>query len=230
MAILLHDLCGVGDRRFSPYCWRTRMALAHKGLAVEARPTPFTKIGLIAGGGQKSVPVIEDNGRVIADSWDIAVYLEETYPDRPTLFGGPGGIALSKFVEAWTFSAIHANLIRLIVKDIHDRLLPEDRAYFRASREKRFGATLEEVQAGREARLPRLHEALAPLSETLAKQPFLGGDGPLFADYIVFGPLQWARVISPFRVLPPPGDPVTDWFERCLDLFDGLGRAMPQAV
>ena len=230
MAILLHDLCGAGDRRFSPYCWRTRMALAHKGLAVESRPTPFTGIAKIAGGGQKTVPVIEDNGRLVADSWAIAFYLEETYPDRPSLFGGPGGVALSKFVENWTQSAIHANLIRLIVKDIHDRLLPEDRAYFRQSREKRFGVRLEEVQAGREERLARLHGALAPLSTTLAKQPFLGGDGPLHADYIVFGSLQWARVISPFRVLPPPGDPVTDWFERCLDLFDGLGRSMPAAA
>ena len=33
MAITLYDLCGRDERlRFSPYCWRVRMALAHKGL------------------------------------------------------------------------------------------------------------------------------------------------------------------------------------------------------
>jgi len=34
MTIVLHDLTGADDRRFSPNCWRTRMALAHKGLEV----------------------------------------------------------------------------------------------------------------------------------------------------------------------------------------------------
>ena len=34
MAITLYDLAGADEhRRFSPYCWRTKMALAHKGLA-----------------------------------------------------------------------------------------------------------------------------------------------------------------------------------------------------
>ena len=41
MAITLYDLAGAEtDRRFSPFCWRTRMALAHKGLAFEARYDP----------------------------------------------------------------------------------------------------------------------------------------------------------------------------------------------
>jgi hypothetical protein len=32
MAIKLYDLAGAkSERRFSPFCWRTKMALAHKG-------------------------------------------------------------------------------------------------------------------------------------------------------------------------------------------------------
>jgi glutathione S-transferase len=63
----------------------------------------------------------------------------------------------------------------------------------------------------------------------LTYQPFIGGDGPLFADYIVAGALQWVRVVSPFRFLEK-GDPVAAWFERCLDLHDGLGRRVPAAA
>lgn len=37
------------------------------------------------------VPIIEDNGKVVNESFDIALYLERTYPDKPSLFGGPGG-------------------------------------------------------------------------------------------------------------------------------------------
>lgn len=32
MTIQLYELVGADDRRFNPFCWRTRMALAHKRL------------------------------------------------------------------------------------------------------------------------------------------------------------------------------------------------------
>jgi len=37
------------------------------------------------------VPIIQDGDKVVKDSFAIAQYLERTYPDRPSLFGGPGG-------------------------------------------------------------------------------------------------------------------------------------------
>ena len=37
------------------------------------------------------------------------------------------------------------------------------------------------------------------------------------------GPLLWARNTSTFEILEA-GDPIVGWFERCLDLFDGLAR------
>ena len=42
MPIILHDLAGADPAlRFSPYCWRTKLALAHKGLAVTTLPWRF---------------------------------------------------------------------------------------------------------------------------------------------------------------------------------------------
>ena len=56
MAIKLYDLAGAEtDRRFSPYCWRARMALAHKGLEVETIPWRFTEKDAIAFSGQGRV-------------------------------------------------------------------------------------------------------------------------------------------------------------------------------
>jgi len=44
MPIVLYDLAGAEpDRRFSPFCWRTKMALAHKGLEAETVPWRFTE-------------------------------------------------------------------------------------------------------------------------------------------------------------------------------------------
>lgn len=230
MAIVLYDLCaGDTERRFSPHCWKVRMALAHKGLDYETRATPFTKIREIGDGFSATVPVIDDGGRLVRDSFDIALYLEATYPDRPSLFGGEGGKAMARFVESWALATVHPPMTGLMVKDIHDRLGADDQVYFRESREKRLGRTLEEAQSGREDRLAAWRAGLQPLRNMLARQPFIGGEGPLFADYIVFGPLQWARVISPFRLVADD-DPVNAWFERCLDLHGGVGRAMTAAA
>jgi hypothetical protein len=61
---------------------------------------------------------------------------------------------------------------------------------------------------------------------TLKTQPFLGGDAPNYADYIVFGPFQWARVVSPFKLLAEE-DPVHAWREKLLAAFDGMARKSP---
>ena len=86
--------------------------------------------------------------------------LEETYPDAPSLFGGAAGRALTLFVQDWAIATLQVGLINLIVLDIWQSLSPEDKDYFRASREKRFGRSLEEVQAGREERLPSFQKGL----------------------------------------------------------------------
>jgi glutathione S-transferase len=68
--------------------WRVRYALAHKGLAFESVPLGFTKIQRAFSGQFKTLPVIEDGPTMLAESWDIAEYLERTYPAKP-LFAGP---------------------------------------------------------------------------------------------------------------------------------------------
>jgi glutathione S-transferase len=226
MAIVLYDLCGADpDVRFSPHCWKIKMALAHKGLAFETRPTPFTKVPDIGGGFSKTVPVIDDGGRLVRESFDIAVYLEETYPDRPSLFGGEGGRSEAKFIESWALTEVHPLLLTLIVLDIHNQLGPDDQAYFRDSREKRLGKTLEAAVANRDSEVVGFRESLLPLRLALRAQPFLGGARPLYADYALFGSFQWCRCISDFQFLAPD-DPIHAWRGRMLDLYDGLaGKA-----
>ncbi len=224
MTIKLYDLCGGNrERRFSPACWRTRMALEHKGLEYETVPTIFTDIPAIAGGGQRTVPVIEDGEMVARDSFEIALYLERTYPNKPSLFLGEGGIATSRFMHWWTGATVDAQIARLMLVDIYNVLDEADQPYFRESREKRFGTDLASVQDRSEANLKAFRDSLMPLRLTIRKQDFIGGDAPIYADYCVFGSFQWARLVSDFPLLEAD-DPVAQWLERCLDLFDGLGR------
>jgi glutathione S-transferase len=226
MALLLYDLAGAeADRRFSPYCWRTRMALAHKELSVETIPWRFTEKEAIAKSGQPRVPVLVDGDRWIADSWTIAAYLEDTYPERPSLFGGAAGRALSRFHSTFADTLV-SSIFRLIALDILRHVHDKDCAYFRSSREDRVGMTLEAFVADRDTRVSTFRESLAPLRLTLRVQPFLGGDRPLYADYAVFGPFQWARCTSPFALLAA-NDPIRLWRHRLLDAFNGLARVAP---
>jgi glutathione S-transferase len=227
MAVRMYDLCGAETgRRFSPFCWRARMALAHKGLDVETVPWRFTEKDKLPQPNVGRVPVIVDGERSIHDSAAIADYLEEHYPDRPSLFGGAAGRGLTRFVQNWTETVVHVGAIRLVLLDIYRHLGPADQAYFRADREKRFGVTLEDVVKDREARLPAFRASLDPLRRTVERQDFVAGDAPAYADYIVFGAFQWARAISDFELLADD-DPVRAWRGRMLDLHDGLARRAP---
>jgi glutathione S-transferase len=227
MAITLYDLAGTeADRRFSPFCWRTRMALAHKGLAVETVPWRFTEKDKLPQPNAGRVPVIVDDGRVVHDSSAIAEYLEDRYPERPSLFGGEAGAALTRFIQNWTETVLQPGLIGFVVLDIHRHIGPEDQNYFRKSREERFGRNLEDVVADRDARLPAFRDSLTPLRRTVERQAFLAGSAPAYADYIVFGAFQWARAVSDYRLLADD-DPITAWRGRMLDLFGGLARKSP---
>lgn len=223
MSLKLYELVGADDRRFSPYCWRVRMALAHKGLEAELIPTCFTEKDKIAFSKQDKVPVLVDGETVVSDSFEIACYLEDAYPDRPSLFGGAVGCAEARFINHWVITAVHGPLLPIVIKDILDHVDTKDRAYFRDSRTKRLGAPLEDIQAGREARLPEFRANLAPFRALLAEQPYMCGAVPAFGDYILFGAFQWVRVISPFQLLERD-DPVYAWRRRMLDLFDGLAE------
>jgi glutathione S-transferase len=224
MPITLYDLAGAeADRRFSPFCWRTRMALAHKGLDVETVPWRFTEKDKLPQPNTGRVPVIVDGDRVVHDSTAIADYLEERYPDHPSLFGGEIGRALARFVQNWTETVLLVGLIRLVLLDIHRHCAPQDQVYFRRSREERFGTTLEEVVRDREGRLPAFRASLDPLRRTVERQDFISGKTPAYVDYVVFGAFQWARAISDFEVLADD-DPVKVWRSRMLDLFSGLAR------
>ena len=224
MSITMYDLAGADpDLRFSPYCWRIRFALAHKGMPVETIPWRFTEGDKIAFSGQGKVPVIQDAGTTVFDSWSIAEYLEEQAP-MPSLFGGSVGRAHAAFINAWADSVMLGGIAPLIIRDLLDAVDPKDRAYFRSSREARFGRTLEQVQENREDRVAAFRASLLPVRLVLRRQAWLGGAGPSYADHIVAGTLMWPHCVSRFQLLED-NDPIAAWFGRMVDLYGGLGTS-----
>ncbi len=225
MALVLYELAGSDpDLRFSPHCWKVRMALAHKGLNADRQPWRFTEKEAIAFSGQGKVPVLVDSDETVTDSWRIAEYLDMRFPETSALFPGTGVAELAHFVNAWTDTTLLPLTVRIILLDIYDCLDAKDRDYFRRSREERFGKSLEAVAADGAPNIAALQTALTPLRQILKKRPYLSGDAPAYADYCIFGLFMWVRCSSPVRLLEPD-DPIFLWRDRLLDAFGGLARS-----
>jgi glutathione S-transferase len=219
----LYDLAGADtELRFSPYCWRVKLAMAHKNLNFETVPWHFTDKDVIAFAGTGKVPVLVDDGKVVHDSQDIAEYLEAAYPNEPTLFNDHATRGLTKFIKNWTERTLHPAIGRLVLPGIFAILHPKDQPYFRKTREAAYGETIEEIAAKRQQYLPAFEAALVPIRTTLNDQPYIAGVGPSYADHIVFGALQWGRKTSTEPLLAED-DPITLWMHALLEGYGLTG-------
>ena len=226
MGLVFHERVGLAERRISPFSWRVRYALAHKGLDPQVIPTRFADVARIrALSGQHFVPIIEHDGQVVYDSWSVACHLEDRFSDRPSLFGGAAGRGTARMVNIWSDTVLAPLLRQQIYADFIWCIDPGDRAYFRQSREAQFGMTLEDLSADRDGTLPAFLEACTPLERTLSEQPFLAGDAPAYVDYVIFSVFQWARIGSPRDVLADVATTpaMRAWRARMIALYDDLG-------
>jgi glutathione S-transferase len=220
----LFELALEDGRSASPFVWRVRYALAHKGIEYDSVPLGFTEIPKLFNGRFKTVPVIEHGDTQLSESWDIAEYLDKAFPDRPPLFSGPAEAATVRLMDAWFSSDIMRKMFRVYVKDVHDAASPKDRPYFRESREKYLkGATLESFTADRASHISALRMSMAPLRIHLAKFPFLGGGTPNYADYIALGAFYWVASVGTLPLLAHD-DALRPWVDRGFDLYGGIGR------
>jgi glutathione S-transferase len=228
--ITLYDLTFDKDRRPSPYCWRAKLALRHKGLPWRDEPMGFNEKHKIAFAQSQTVPVIHDGTAVVKDSWAIALHLDQAYPDKP-LFPDDPAKAYARFVNGWADTAVNPTIFPMVVADMVATVRPQDKDYVVESRSKRIGTTefASFQKNAREKGLPAFRSALEPARRVLKEQAFLSGGAPAYPDYILFGTLLWPRTMSPTLELLEKDDPVYTWRERMLDLFDGMGRKTPAA-
>lgn len=228
MSFILYELAAADKNvRFSPHCWKIRMALAHKGIEADRKPWHFTEKDEIAFSSQGKVPVLTHDNTVVSDSWAIASYLDKISPNTPLLFNKPESKSLALFLNQWADSTLLLPLARLIIQDIYSNIASCDKDYFRKTREKKFGQKIEDISADREERVWEFRELLSPIRAVLKDQPYLSGDKPSYADYCIFGYFMWARCISDFQLLELD-DPINLWRDLLLNAFNGLARKAPR--
>jgi len=224
MALTLYELGGLDDRRYSLFSWRTRMALAHKGLTPDYKPVRVSDKAAIAFSKQDKVPILIDGETVIHDSFRIAQHLEKNHGGA-SLFGGEIGQALARFFNSWVDRTLLARLAPMVWLDLQGIVDEADARHLRGVMEKAFGKTLEELAANRDKDVVAFRRLLDPARASLRSQPFISGAQPAYADYILFSLFQWARIVSPFALLEPD-DALAAWRERMLDLHAGLARSV----
>ncbi|MBI3513817.1 MAG: glutathione S-transferase N-terminal domain-containing protein [Proteobacteria bacterium] len=226
MALVLYELGGRDGARYSLFSWRTRLALAHKGLAAELKPVRVSDKAAIAFSGQAKVPILVDGDTVVCDSWKIAEHLEDRH-GGPSLFGGAVGRGLARVVNAWVDRQIVPAAALVVAPDVIDIVDDQDAAHIRSVMEKGLGRSFETMRAERTERLTALRRLLDPARATLRAQPFLSGDAPAYGDYILFSVFQWARIAGTVALLDEADQPMTAWHGRVLDLYDGLAVRAP---
>jgi len=219
--IKFYDLALSTGATISPFVWATKYALKHKGFDLDVVPGGFTRIPERTGGKTERLPAIVDDGKWVLDSWQIAEYLDQTYPDRPTLIGDKSVYVLTKFLESWLWSTVLREWMPNIVKDYRDMSMDVDQDYVTKTRTAP-GTTLEATQAGREERLPLIPPKLELLRTALRETPWLGGDTPNYADYRALAVFLFMAAVATTPVLTED-DPLRDWIDRGFDLY-GLGR------
>ena len=220
--IVLYDLAGK-DRsvRFSPFCWLVKFALLHKGLEFSTVPLGFLPKSDYPDPDHGKLPVVRHGDQWLKESVDIITFLDREYPERPLVGDETARDRLEKY-RAWLGSDLFPNLGPQVFFRVPNAISDEDAAYFRETREERFGVSVEEL-----AKKPGLQENLAAafqiVEADLADTPFLGGSEPDLSDYTVMSPLMWKRSITSEAVftLPPK---MAAWHDRMLDLYDGYGR------
>ena len=217
MTIQFYELAAENtDIKFSPFAWRTRMALQHKGVEYESIAWQFRDRNST---DHKTAPTIYDNGKMVTDSWEIAKYLDEKYPDSPTLMKGAEGEAHAQLVSAICNNHVFSRCAAMAIYRVSQIIDPESAEYFIQSREAKFGMKLSDInQDDVNAAKENLVKGLGVFEATLAFSDYLGGDKPTYADYMLFGVLKWVDVVA-YRPVAEDSN-VGKWFDRISALYD----------
>lgn len=183
----------------SPFCIAIRLVLEAAGVPHRLHDTVLwdrRPVIALTGGAYYSIPVLvdgESSPPVVVyeardESQDIARYVDSKY--RLGLFPP----------ETEGLQDILVQYIEGQIEDVGFRLndieflpgLPDvvERTMYIRHKERKFGrGCLEQWRAQRDQLLATLTERLTPLDRILARQPYLLGDRPRFADYALHGVL-----------------------------------------
>ncbi|BAY49850.1 glutathione S-transferase [Scytonema sp. HK-05] len=187
----------------SQYSEKVRLILDYKGLEyrkIEVTPG-IGQVELFRLTGQRQVPVLKDGSRYIADSTEIAKYLDSQYPERPLIPTDPKKRGVCLLIEEWAdesigikgrkalFSAISQNqnfrksLLPSNTPDVLKNLVEGVPSDVLTVLGLGVGYSPDAIRSA----IADLKQDLEALVLLLADSPYLVGDEPTLADFTVAG-------------------------------------------
>lgn len=241
---------------FSPNTWKTRMGLLHKGVQFETVPVTLIDVrhdlASLSNQPNITVPAIElPNREFIYDSFRIAEWLENTYPDQPSLFTGDGQSTNKAQSEHIQMGKNYARMIDLglgaskpewavwfhLFFPQLDQLMSEGeiRNYFRSAI--RLGPQGYEklISLDRQELIRRAKMNVQPLLQILRERPneYFQGKHPGQVDYIIFGRYAYCRMIDPQltkQIWEDQGEELSNWIDKLSKAHDGHALKLFQNV
>ena len=219
----LYELATADGTLFSPPCWRIRLALQMHGLEYESALVGYTDIPAIRGPNDErfqTVPILCNEALGMSDSWEIINYLDTSYAARGKFFRAPAEKAQSLYMQK-VMDDIHKKGMKLFALAIFNSITDKDKDYFRTTREKRLGTTLEELAKSADPAV--LVDAYQTMEVYLQEQPFFGGDAPNYVDITVLSHLQLPAQLGDANPLPKlPA--MTKWTQNCARVLPDIKR------
>ncbi|EAU82645.1 hypothetical protein CC1G_07927 [Coprinopsis cinerea okayama7 len=218
----------------NPTTWKARFVLNYKNLPYKTEWTPYHDIASVyhkhnlqpvcsrtdpSTGKEEpyyTIPVIFDDstGKAIADSLEIAKYLDETYPDTPKVVPETGEDGVDAKQQVDTFMGVMYGalgpLVLPVFQQSYQHVEEESKPFFAEARTKDFGAwfgnpkslldllplkkededkgweAAEKTFAGLDARVPGRGKEVGW---------YLGGESPTFVDFVLGGFLIYLKSI-----------------------------------
>lgn len=213
----------------SPFCDKVRRVLHWKKQPYEVHEVTLwqalTQLRRLNPIGK--LPCLEEDGRFVADSSEIALYLEERFPTPPLLPKDPAQRALCHVLEDWADESLYFFDIRLRFGTAENakRWLPalasHDAALSRALAKfilpRLFASKLRQQGIGRKpiaAVLADLERHVSAVATFLNGREFLIGDALTLADIAVFAQLFGIRGSSEGAVAIEKEPSVVRWMTR----------------
>ena len=187
----------------SQYSEKVRLILDYKGLEyrkIEVTPG-VGQVELMQKSGSRQVPVLKDGSTYVADSTEIAFYLDRKYPEKPLLPEDPLARGQCLLIEEWADESIGLKERKALIgalnqnqslrKDFLPQQTPEPIKNIVGAIPGQFLDVLGSGvgfggEAVREA-VKGLKQDLEALCLILEKQPYLTGNTPTLADLAVAG-------------------------------------------
>jgi len=211
--IILYDIPSpLPGKAWSPNAWKARYVLNYKGLAYRTEWIEYPEIEPLSkslgvqptmtrpnGDPLYTIPMIHDlaTGKAVSDSFEIAKYLDDTYPEAPAV--------LPKAVRGLQ-AQFHHSIARMYLVDGFKLVIPAQKLnppsmeYYIRTKQEVFGKPWEEIAPQGEDRLvawKRIEGQVSVLdkcyAENISNTGWIMGDTPSFVDFVVAGYLTWIK-------------------------------------